>query len=46
MEGKIEEIKVLLGKNLADWVRITQSEEILLGIEESELKKMFEHEDI
>ena len=35
-----------LEKNLADWVRITQSEEIPLDIQGIDLDEIFEHEEV
>ena len=45
MEDKIAELKRNLEKNLTDWVRITQSEIIPLGISGIDLDENFEHEE-
>ena len=45
MKGKITELKTNLTKYLKDWVRLTQNEDIPLGIEGIDFDELFEQEE-
>ena len=45
MEGKITELKTKLTKYLKNWVRLTQNEDIPLGIEGIDFDESFEQEE-